>query len=127
MHSPILRSKKRFSVNACGSLPAGGRWDAVRYKVVEDERVQRKARSLFVRDRVRYLDIKKTLQESPYPTVGDRISRLDFDDGLSIYACITPAFRFTVVYSIREPDPGETQGSVRIIALIDRDAERSAH
>ena len=92
--------------------------------MVEDGRVQRKARPLFVRDRARYLDITKTLQESPYPSVGDRISRLDFDDGLSIYAYVTPAFRFTVVYSIREPDAGEVDGEVRIISLIDRDAER---
>ncbi len=37
-----------------------------------------------------------------------------------IYAYVIPAFGFTVVYSIREAD-----GEVRIIALIDRDAERS--
>jgi hypothetical protein len=97
----------------------------VRYKVVEDPRVQRKARSLFVRDRARYLDIKKTLQESPRPVADDRMRQLDFDDGLSIYAYFTPAFRFTVVYTIREPDARETEGQVRIVALIDRDAERS--
>ena len=31
----------------------------MRYKVVEDPRVQRKTGSLFVRERARYLDIKK--------------------------------------------------------------------
>ncbi|MDP9236682.1 MAG: hypothetical protein M3P30_04655 [Chloroflexota bacterium] len=96
----------------------------MRYKVVEDGRVQRKARSLFVRERARYLDIKKALGESPHPGETDRISQLDFDDGLSIYSFVAPAFTLMVVYTIREPDSGESEGEVRIIALIDRDAER---
>ncbi|MDP9236408.1 MAG: hypothetical protein M3P30_03250 [Chloroflexota bacterium] len=69
----------------------------MRNKVVEDPRVARKARSLFVRERARYLDIKKRLRESPYPGAGDRIRQLEFDDGLSIYAYFAPAFRCTVI------------------------------
>jgi hypothetical protein len=81
---------------------------------------------LFVRDRSRYLEIKKFLSDSPHPGVGDRISQLEFDDGLSIYAFATSAFALTVVYTIREPDEGEEDGEVRIITLIDRRAERDS-
>ena len=36
-----------------------------------------------------------------------------------------PSYKYRVIYTVREPGPGETQGVVRIVSLIDRDAERS--
>ena len=81
-----------------------------------------------MRDRARYEDIKKILSEHPHATPNDeRRRKLEFDDGLTIYSYGMPSFRHRVVYTVREPDAGETRGVVRIVALIDRDAERSAH
>lgn len=96
------------------------------YPVTEDEQVRARASRIFVRDRARYEDIKKILTGHPYPTPDDgRRRKLEFDDGLSIYSYVIPSYRYRVFYTAREPDPGETQGAVRIVALIDRDAERN--
>ncbi len=98
----------------------------MRYRVTEDEQVKARASRIFVRDRTRYEDIKKILSERPHSTANDeRRRKLEFDDGLIIYSYGMPSFRHRVVYTVREPDPGETRGVVRIVALIDRDAERS--
>lgn len=95
------------------------------YRLFEDERVKRKARELYVRERAQYEDIRRVLRADPYPSSGTtRIRRLEFDDGLTIFSYAVPSSRYTVVYTVREADPGEELGVVRVVALIDRGSER---
>ena len=97
----------------------------MRYRLTEDEQVKARASRIFVRDRARYEDIKKILSEHPYTTANDeRRRKLEFDDGLAIYSYGMPSYRYRVIYTVREPDAGEARGAVRVVALIDREAER---
>ena len=99
----------------------------MRYRVTEDEQVKARASRIFVRDRARYEEIKNVLSEHPYPISDDqRRRKLEFDDGLAIYSYGLPSFRHRLIYTVREPETGATRGTVRIVALIDRDAEHGS-